>query len=267
MAERLTEHDIHILQQKLCDMKRRCFNPQCSSYKDYGGRGITVCEEWADKKTGHAAFQKWAVENGWEKGKSIDRIDVNGNYCPENCRWATPKEQSNNRRDNHFVEINGERKTVSEWANIVGISHNAMEGRIRAGWSENKLLQPRIEHLKMGKGERGKEIRKWRALNNKSIALMGKDLETLVNLEEQGRLIELPCKVGDTVYSFSYDIIHPFTVNGFEINKYEVEFKGSYCGEEKSLEYWSIHFPVSKIGKTVFLTREEAEAALKEVDE
>ena len=83
------------------------------------------------------------------------------------------------------------------------------------------------------------------------------------DLEEQGRLIKLPCKIGDTVYSFSFNIVYPFTVNGFEINKYEVEFKGSYCGEEKSLEYWSIHFPVSKIGKAVFLTREEAEAALK----
>lgn len=81
--------------------------------------------------------------------------------------------------------------------------------------------------------------------------------------EEQGRLIELPCAVGDTVYSFSFNIVYPFTVNGFEINKDGVEFKGSYCGEEKSLEYWSIRFPVSKIGKTVFLTPEEAEAKLK----
>ena len=88
-------------------------------------------------------------------------------------------------------------------------------------------------------------------------------LQHYEDLEEQGRLIELPCKIGDTVYSFSFNIVYPFTVNGFEINKYEVEFKGSYCGEEKSLEYWSIRFPVSKIGKAVFLTREEAEAALK----
>lgn len=269
MAERLTEHDIHILQQKLCDMKRRCFNPQCSSYKDYGGRGITVCEEWADKKTGHAAFQKWAVENGWEKGKSIDRIDVNGNYCPENCRWATPKEQSNNRRDNHFVEINGERKTVSEWANIVGISHNAMEGRIRAGWSENKLLQPRIEHLKMGKGERGKEIRKWRALNNKSIALMGKDLETLVNLEEQGRLIELPCKIGDTVYyinthnrlSLFKNTVYEAKVARFVTTRYGTSIVIQIRNEYGCTELYS----EDNYNKTVFLTREEAEAALKEV--
>lgn len=87
------------------------------------------------------------------------------------------------------------------------------------------------------------------------------------SLDEQGRLIELPCAVGDTVYSFSFNIVYPFTVNGFEINKDGVEFKGSYCGEEKSLEYWSIRFPVSKIGKAVFLTPEEAEAALKGAEE
>ena len=104
-------------------------------------------------------------------------------------------------------------------------------------------------------------------MEHKQVREWLEELQHYKDLEEQGRLIELPCAVGDTVYLFSYDIIHPFIINGFEINKYEVEFKGSYCGEEKSLEYWSIHFPVSKIGKTVFLTREEAEAALKEVDE
>lgn len=92
-------------------------------------------------------------------------------------------------------------------------------------------------------------------------------LEYYEILEEQGRLLELPCAVGDTVYLFSHDIIRPFIINGFEINKYEVEFKGSYCGEEKNLEHWAIRLPVSKICKTVFLTKEEAEAKLKEAGE
>ena len=99
------------------------------------------------------------------------------------------------------------------------------------------------------------------------LGIIREKLARLEDLEEAGRLIELPCKIGDTVYLFSYDTIHPFTINGFEINKYEVEFKGSYCGEEKNLEHWAIRLPVSRIGKTVFLTKEEAEAVLKEVDE
>ena len=84
------------------------------------------------------------------------------------------------------------------------------------------------------------------------------------DLEEQGRLIELPCAVGDAVYLFSHDIIHPFIINDFTLTKHGVEFKASYCGEEKNLEHWAFRLPVSKIGKTVFLTPEEAEAKLKE---
>ena len=97
------------------------------------------------------------------------------------------------------------------------------------------------------------------------VKMLFNKLKHYEDLEEQGRLIELPCAVGDTVYLFSYDIIHPFTINGFEINKYEVEFKGSYCGEDKNLEHWEIRLPVSKICKTVFLTPEEAEAKLNEL--
>lgn len=97
------------------------------------------------------------------------------------------------------------------------------------------------------------------------ILKLAEKLKYYEDLAEQGRLIELPCAVGDIVYLFSYDNIHPFKINGFEINKYEVEFKGSYCGGEKNLEHWEIRLPVSKICKTVSLTKEEAEAKLKEL--
>lgn len=242
--KRLTEKQRHILQQKLCDMKRRCYNPEEKFYKDYGGRGIKVCDEWMDKKEGHSNFQKWAVENGWEEGRSIDRIDVNGNYEPNNCRWATPEEQANNRRNNNYVTINGVTKTTSEWARQIGISQNAFTGRINSGWTGEELLKPKFKPLKMSKAEMAKEIRAWR------------------NAEEQGLLVRLPCKVGDIMFRINKGAKNPvieLTVTQIDITtrSYNLEVIDRDCGELMCFK--------NDIGKTIFLTREDAEKKLEEI--
>lgn len=243
--ERLTEKQRHILQQKLCDMKRRCYNPEEKFYKDYGGRGIKVCDEWMDKKEGHSNFQKWAVENGWEEGRSIDRIDVNGNYEPNNCRWATPEEQANNRRNNNYVTINGVTKTTSEWARQIGISQNAFTGRINSGWTGEELLKPKFKPLKMSKAEMAKEIRAWR------------------NAEEQGLLVRLPCKVGDIMFRINKGAKNP--VIELTVTQIDITTR-SYNLEVIDREYGELMCFKSDIGRTIFLTREEAEKKLEEME-
>lgn len=122
------------------DMKQRCLNPNQKNYKYYGGRGITICKEWLDD---FINFYDWAMENGYQDKLTIDRIDVNGKYEPNNCRWVTMETQLRNTRRNHFIEINGERHTIAEWARIYEINPQTINSRIRKGVSEqNAILLP-----------------------------------------------------------------------------------------------------------------------------
>ena len=118
-------------------MIRRCYDTKCRNYNRYGGRGITVCEEW---KNSFKAFLNWAVLNGYRKGLTIDRIDNNLGYSPENCRWATHKEQNRNYSRNHIITVNGESMCIADWADKTGIKPATILARIKRGWSVDKLF-------------------------------------------------------------------------------------------------------------------------------
>lgn len=120
-----------------CTMKARCTNPNSNKYGRYGGRGIKVCSEWlSDFK----AFYDWAMANDYSEELSIDRIDYNGDYNPENCRWVTAKEQANNTSNNVLLTYNEQIHTISEWAEMCGLTYSALYHRLGRGWPLEKAL-------------------------------------------------------------------------------------------------------------------------------
>lgn len=130
----------HPLYNKLDGMKQRCYNKNFTQYKDYGGRGIKVCDEWLNS---YKTFIEWAFENGYEEGLTIERIDNDGDYMPENCCFITQSEQGNNRRNNHLLTYNGKTQNIAQWAREVGLSYATLQGRIKRGWAiEDTLFKP-----------------------------------------------------------------------------------------------------------------------------
>ena len=126
-------------------MRQRCLNPNKKNYKNYGGRGITMCKEWLDN---FEVFEKWAYESGYSDGLSIDRIDNDGNYEPSNCRWTTPFVQANNRRTCHLLTFNGETHNIREWARIIGVRETVIHQRLKRGWSIEKTLTEPLRNMK-----------------------------------------------------------------------------------------------------------------------
>lgn len=115
----------------------RCYNHNAKRYQDYCGRGILVCKEW---KENVESFKEWALNNGYKDNLTIDRIDNNGIYEPNNCRWTTMKEQGNNRRNSKLYSLFGKDKTLSQWCEIYNKKYELVKGRMRIGWSLEKTL-------------------------------------------------------------------------------------------------------------------------------
>lgn len=123
-------------------MKCRCYDENVEHFDRYGGRGIIVCDEWLGDN-GFENFYKWSMNNGYKNGLTIDRIDVNGNYEPSNCRWATNKEQQNNKRTNVFITVDGIEMTIAQAAEKYGITDSALRYRLRAGYSPDAAVRKR----------------------------------------------------------------------------------------------------------------------------
>jgi hypothetical protein len=117
-------------------MKERCTNANNKRFSRYGGRGISVCQEWMD----FSAFRAWALASGYSDGKTIDRIDNNGNYEPENCRWATRREQNRNYSRNRMITFNGKTQCVQDWAHELGIKSATISFRLRSGKTTEEAL-------------------------------------------------------------------------------------------------------------------------------
>lgn len=120
------------------DMKKRCYNTNCKVFNHYGGRGITVCQEWLDD---FMNFYNWAIANGYNDSLTIDRINFNGNYESSNCRWVDMKTQARNTRHCHYVEYKGIKKPISEWCEELNIKRNDLYKYTKKGLSYEQAFR------------------------------------------------------------------------------------------------------------------------------
>lgn len=136
------------------NMLTRCFTQKSKDYRLYGGKGIKVCAEWLGDN-GFVNFRNWSLQNGYDDTLTIDRINSNGNYEPQNCRWTTNKVQMNNTCRNRYIEFQGERHTVTEWSEITGLSLETILSRLRYKWTiKDTLTKPIKIHKRHDKARR-----------------------------------------------------------------------------------------------------------------
>ena len=143
--EQLTTHGLskHPLYRIWRAMLSRCYYEGDTDYSYYGGRGILPCKEW---RNDFKAFYNWALSNGYEPGLTLDRINVNSDYKPSNCRWITQKEQCSNKRNNVWITVDGETKTQSQWAELLGVSHaNLTNARKRGAGAVEEYIRGHLQ--------------------------------------------------------------------------------------------------------------------------
>ena len=133
------------------NIRQRCNNKNRPDYKYYGGKGIKVCNEWNT----YSNFEEWAIGNGYEDNLTIDRIDVNGDYEPSNCRWITLKEQANNKTNNKIITYKNITKTIHQWADELKINPNTIFIRLKRGWDVERAL---FESCFVGKNQFSKKM-------------------------------------------------------------------------------------------------------------
>ena len=141
-------YDIH------ANMKSRCYNKNNPRYASYGGRGISICDEWLNPNSGFENFHNWAMANGYADELTIDRMNVNGDYCPDNCRWSDQETQKNNQRKTVWVEIKGIKKSLKQWTNFMGWSYGKYSARHKRGvdiFSQDELniIKEKLEKEKL----------------------------------------------------------------------------------------------------------------------
>lgn len=125
-----------------CHMKRRCYNPNHPAYKNYGARGIKICAEWLEPKKGWKMFKEWALNNGYAPDLSIDRINNDKGYSPDNCRWTSRLVQANNKSDNRYVTYKGQTKSLAVWCRELGLNYGRVEARLyKCHWPVKKAFE------------------------------------------------------------------------------------------------------------------------------
>lgn len=130
------------LYRRYLKIKDRCYNNKCKAYKNYGGRGIKMCEEWSNN---FLSFYDWAINNGYEQNLTIERIDVNGDYCPENCKWITLAEQCKNKRSNIVITFNNKTQILADWARELNLNPETIRNRMKKYGNDNLelILKPK----------------------------------------------------------------------------------------------------------------------------